>query len=159
MIVRGFGVGGAVRVNPGPTVTFRLIDLGKYAPHIGERAVLRRVLRLQSLVESIRSVVGYDQRTLIDQGAEILRMENIYLPRIESLVGQYVKIARHDPGYDSRKLMEQLDTLTGGIQKIQADCLCRDKMNIDAEASALISAMELDGYGEENDPNIDGRSE
>jgi hypothetical protein len=134
-----------------PVVTFRMVDLGKYAKHIGERTIVRRVLRLQSLVGSIRSVAAYNQKTLIEQNADILKMENIYLPRIESLINQYIKISSHDPGYDARGLMDQLDTLTSGIQKIQSDCLSRDKMNIDAEASALISAMEMDGYGEDKD--------
>jgi hypothetical protein len=138
-----------------PVVTFRLVELGQYARHIGQRSIVRRILKLQSLVGGIRAVVGYNQRTVIDQNADILRMENIYLPRIESLINQYIKISRHDPNYDSRGLMEQLDTLTNGIQKIQSDCLTRDKMNIDAEASALISAMEMDGFVDERELHVE----
>lgn len=130
-----------------------LISLEKYTKHIRENALLKRVLKLQSIVSSIRSVVGYNEKTLPEQSADIRKMETIYLPKIEGLLNQYLKVASHDKGYDSRRLMENLDTITQGIRQIHAACLDQDKLSLDVEASALISAMELDGLGK-NENNI-----
>lgn len=136
-------------VQAAPAVTFRLVSLSKYERHIRDRHVLKRVVRLQGIVDSIRSLAGYDNKTLIEQGTDVLRMENIYLPRIENLLNQYLKVSRHDAGYDARKLIENLDTLTGGIRQIQTELLARDKIAIDVDADALITAMGMDGLSEE----------
>ena len=84
--------------------TSKMISLEKYARHIRSKPLVKRILKLAGVVNSIRSIEGYTAKTLSSQNADIIKMEKVYLPRIEGLLSQYLKISSHDQHYDTAKL-------------------------------------------------------
>lgn len=122
-----------------------LVDLGKYAAGIGDKDVARKLQVIQRLVEAIRAIAGYRIDTVDAQKGDVRKMESVYLPNIERLVQQYIKITRHDSLYDSTRLLSNLDKIADGIRQLYLDVLREDKLAMDADSDALITAMEIDG--------------
>lgn len=140
--------------NPSKGADQGLVQMSGYTKIISDNEVVKRILRLQGFVDAIRSIAGYNEESMEEQTADIRKMESVYLPNIDMLIQQYIKISSHDKQYRPVKLLSDLDTMTEGIRQIYFYILNKNKITIDADSSALISAMEIDGLTDKEYPFI-----
>lgn len=126
-----------------------LVDLSPSLRQIRDKRVSLKVKRLSDTAGSIRLVAGYDADSLEAQPADIRKLETIYLPKIERIIRQYLKVVAHDNAYNPRSICDSLDAMNASINQIYRDCLERDKLEIDVEATTIQNALDLDGFSDQ----------
>lgn len=123
-----------------------LVDLSRYLKPIRDKGLSLKVKRLHDTVASIRGIAGYDRDSLDSQTADVQKMERLYLPRVERILLQYLKVTAHDNTYDPKAVGESLDAMNTSIREIYRNCLDKDKLELDVEATTIRTALDLDGF-------------